>query len=849
MRNILKIWFRHFKDPFTTVYWLFFRPYRYLQAWEKFENDYGQKISIINRAILSLLLSFPVVFLITPVTLLILQVSGLEVCWGCALLGVELGVAVGVAVGVAGGVAVGVAGVVALGVAEGVAWSVGVLRIVDWILWLIAMPFAILSGVRTPLSRFNGYLVFPLFGGDILLYRSLKNNFRKGLEDAFEVAFNPFQRWVFQKGVKRYFVKHIPRKDILKKFREMRLGAKNGFWGEPAFPLLLMNPTRLEILLSELGLKPPEKDKWVWRLTKLLRDESDSVVSDLASAYYAMIFKKDRPGNHIYAFNRAAGEKVEGAEELIWTYETLDKALECESVKNIESLIPEIARYREFSNPLQPEVMEAFALLHDIAVDARAIHHATAMVRKHEAAVSAAGRIEGLRKFVEERVAEPEARYFIEALERWQGIISSEAYEYLKGEKLEPVPNPYIVGQVVTGQIFKGREDIFREITSYWNPSTSTLVPILLYGHRRMGKTSIARNLTEKHIGADYMPVYSSAQGYGENELTLLYHIASAFKRQMGIEVPQLSDFKTAVRGAFGNVIEEAREKRNGKIVIMVIDEFEEIEDAIRDKRINADFVNYLRNLSQENGEWLGLMLVGSHRLEEMTRSYWDPFWGSVLTIKVGFMAHDAAWELITNPVEDFKINYDEEIIERIIELTGGQPFLINKVCHSMIEELNRRIRRRELSEYPTLGAEYLKIALREVANERTNYYFSALWNQITEDERIVAQKLGRLILQRLNTSNFESLLDLVVEKGSGRLIQPCVTFDKLRDELNWGTERLEDAIRKLSMHDTVKPMKDECGPSGCGDDKSKEAHDRCLCFCVPLMLLWFMTNPVFQKI
>ena len=62
--------------------------------------------------------------------------------------------------------------------------------------------------------------------------------------------------------------------------------------------------------------------------------------------------------------------------------------------------------------------------------------------------------------------------------------------------------NPYVAGNPVIGELFVGREDIFRRLEELWAGSEQK-PSIVLYGHRRMGKSSILHNL-----GARAMEIY-----------------------------------------------------------------------------------------------------------------------------------------------------------------------------------------------------------------------------------------------------------------------------------------------------------------------------------------------------
>ena len=56
----------------------------------------------------------------------------------------------------------------------------------------------------------------------------------------------------------------------------------------------------------------------------------------------------------------------------------------------------------------------------------------------------------------------------------------------------EPVASPYIVGARVPAERLAGRQDVFDQIASFW-AKPGQRDSLVIYGHRRMGKSSIAR--------------------------------------------------------------------------------------------------------------------------------------------------------------------------------------------------------------------------------------------------------------------------------------------------------------------------------------------------------------------
>lgn len=85
------------------------------------------------------------------------------------------------------------------------------------------------------------------------------------------------------------------------------------------------------------------------------------------------------------------------------------------------------------------------------------------------------------------------------------------------------------------------------------------------------------------------------------------------------------------------------------------------------------------------------MAFAGLATLHEMTHNYWHPLFGSVENIRVSFLTPGAAYQLITNPSPDFPLDYTEDAITHIIDLTNGQPNLVQHICHALVSRYNRQ--------------------------------------------------------------------------------------------------------------------------------------------------------------
>ena len=87
--------------------------------------------------------------------------------------------------------------------------------------------------------------------------------------------------------------------------------------------------------------------------------------------------------------------------------------------------------------------------------------------------------------------------------------------------------------------------------------------------------------------------------------------------------------------------------------VIIALDEFETIEELIEREQIAPAFMGFLRGLVQMNPEKIAFAFAGLHTLEEMTADYFEPFFASVISIRVSFLNPGATKTILANPVTD----------------------------------------------------------------------------------------------------------------------------------------------------------------------------------------------------
>jgi hypothetical protein len=264
-------------------------------------------------------------------------------------------------------------------------------------------------------------------------------------------------------------------------------------------------------------------------------------------------------------------------------------------------------------------------------------------------------------------------------------------------EQLQAFASPYIVGTPLRrdAAIFVGRADIGRRleklIVTEWTP------PLLLYGQRRMGKTSLLYNLGRLLPNA-ILPLFVDLQGppsQADSHAGFLFHLADALVR--AARGPQGAVFRAPPREAFSSEpfstfygwLDDLDSYAQGRTLLVMLDEFEALDRAFDSRRIRADEVlGMIRHLIQHRPSFK-LLLAGSHTLDQFDR--WSSYLINVQVLKVGYLSEGEARKLVEAPVPDFPLAYDSAATTRVIQLTRGHPYLVQLLCNEIVAFKNER--------------------------------------------------------------------------------------------------------------------------------------------------------------
>jgi hypothetical protein len=254
--------------------------------------------------------------------------------------------------------------------------------------------------------------------------------------------------------------------------------------------------------------------------------------------------------------------------------------------------------------------------------------------------------------------------------------------------------NPYIAGSPVTGtEMFFGREDVFSFVRrNLIGRHRDT--PIVLYGQRRTGKTSVLCQL-HRHLDPSYLCIFIDLHGLSLDGMSnLLLGIANSISRglqrdhQFSVRIPDRALFLADPRAAFETMLLEAVWPVLGENhLVLLMDEVVRLEEEVKAGRLEREIFEYLRHLMQHYARMNFIFSVGSG-VEEMEKDYAFLFSVS-LYHRISFLEPAAARELITKPVRGH-YHVTPEAVTKILQITSGHPYYTQLVCHCIFDRWMR---------------------------------------------------------------------------------------------------------------------------------------------------------------
>ena len=82
----------------------------------------------------------------------------------------------------------------------------------------------------------------------------------------------------------------------------------------------------------------------------------------------------------------------------------------------------------------------------------------------------------------------------------------------------------------------------------------------------------------------------------------------------------------------FKKLLKNIKPELGEKIMVLMVDEFEELQMRVEEKRISKTIFSNIRHLMQHENKLI-FLFCGTHKLEEMSADYWSIFFNTAMKI------------------------------------------------------------------------------------------------------------------------------------------------------------------------------------------------------------------------
>ncbi len=337
-----------------------------------------------------------------------------------------------------------------------------------------------------------------------------------------------------------------------------------------------------------------------------------------------------------------------------------------------------------------------------------------------------------------------------------------------------PVPrNPYIAGKALSGgRGFAGREDVFQLVQTVLGQSETNA--IVLFGQRRIGKTSILLNLQGRLPSPPFVTVFFDLQDRARKPLgDVLFDLAQTIAQELGVPAPDRASFDDAGAG-FREVFLPAVYQALGeeRRLVLLFDEFD-VLDARLEEQLPATsaaraFIPAMRRLINEEPR-LGFVFVVGRKADELSIEFMSAF-KAARFYRVSVLDPSSVRDLVLTAQRAGTLQFAEGVPERIFALTSGHPYLTQLLCQLLFEQAYARGGAAGAPAPPLVTREDVE-AVVPGALEAGEHIFEWIWDGLPPAERVIFSAVAAGTEEQ-SVITEERLLEILQAQGIRILIR-----------------------------------------------------------------------------
>jgi len=294
--------------------------------------------------------------------------------------------------------------------------------------------------------------------------------------------------------------------------------------------------------------------------------------------------------------------------------------------------------------------------------------------------------------------------------------------------------SPYLAGKPIkTQDMFFGRRDVFDWVRSNISGQHGENV-LVLFGERRMGKTSILYQLRNTPPTPRHTCVLFSMEmaAYVESVADLLYEITLEIcdaleGQEYAVPEPEYSDYLASPHRRFRAFIRELERSLGDRRIVLMVDEFGILIDKVQKGVLGNDIFSFLRGIIQETDK-LAFLFTGAIELRRMQKDYGSILFNLAKVRKISYLERAEAERLITVPAQGL-VDYHPLVVRKILRVTAGHPYFIQYICDSLV-----RLAQREKKNL--LDLVDVNLVLQETVRDTTGNIENSLYANLSEPEK-----------------------------------------------------------------------------------------------------------------
>lgn len=387
--------------------------------------------------------------------------------------------------------------------------------------------------------------------------------------------------------------------------------------------------------------------------------------------------------------------------------------------------------------------------------------------------------------------------------------------------------NPYILGRPVNQDLLFGRESLFVDIDNYLQEHKRVKKVLVLYGQRRIGKSSIVRNITDKlkelhnnKLDNNFAIVTLSLEYYSQQSLgTVLAELAKEIISDLSledknIELPEITKLESDYDVFSKEFLPQVYQALNGKNLVLALDDFDIFINTHPEISLRVFYGNLFSII--EKDKKLFLILVMDHKLLKSSKKIRK--FQNVTTIKeINLLDEHTTTNLIKQPAQKI-LEYGEDAIQHIFHLSAGHPYFTQVICFVIFSKV------RENNNFDNkVNSEDVE-RIVDKAIELAEASLSWFWEEFSIMEKVVlsavaeSQDTSEDYLQLIKSKRIDinlNLINLIIETKEYLQENDFLdsTYDKVKIELfrKWiiKTHPLNEEISQLEKLTLVEKQGD----------------------------------------